>query len=187
MSEPNPQHPAAPASQSPFAPPSAVAPAAPAPPLPEASSWQLATDGTDAAATSRPAAPPARRRRLGAIALTAALVALLGGAVAGATALYAIGLGAGPGIENAGTTIERSGLAFLTPVRGWVLMAEITFWVATALGITALVLGIVATARNRGRGTGIAAIGIAAIAPGLVWFTAILARTLGVGMSTGPS
>ncbi len=75
--------------------------------------------------------------------------------------------------------------SILTPVRGWVLMAELAFWAGTILGIWALVQGIIATVKNRGRGWGIAALVIALIGP--VAFAIGIQAFLAAGFASGAS
>ncbi|MFT4235512.1 MAG: hypothetical protein QM607_11000, partial [Microbacterium sp.] len=67
----------------------------------------------------------------------------------------------------------------LTPARDAVATAEFTFWAATVIGIIAIVLGIVAIAKRRGRGAGIAAVIISVLAPGLVLGAAFLGFVIG--------
>jgi hypothetical protein len=73
--------------------------------------------------------------------------------------------------------------SILTPVRDWVLMGEIAFWAGTAIGIWALVQGIVAIATRRGRGAGIAAVVIAAVGP--LIFGAVVQGFLTAGFAAG--
>jgi hypothetical protein len=96
------------------------------------------------------------------VALILALAATLGASIVLAVALGAIGAGVGPQVQSITPT---SGLEILSPVREWVLVAEIAGWTGTALGAWALVQGIVAAARGRGRGLGVAAIVVAALGP----------------------
>jgi len=135
-----------------------------------------------------PAAPAPVRRggALGLVALVLSLVATIGAGLFGAIASFSIGLGAGKGL--AGLPMDGSwDWSILTPVRDWVLLGEVSFWVGTVIGIWALVQGIVATVTRRGRGAGIAAIAIAAVGPlvfgGLVqgFLTAGLAAGTGIG------
>lgn len=108
----------------------------------------------------------AASRRLGIIALTLAFVAL-GAGLASALAV------SGP-IGDALARATAPDLSALTPVRDWVLGAELAFWGGTTLGITALGLGIAAAARNRGRGFGVAAIVVAVLAPIIVGIGALV-------------
>lgn len=131
------------------------------------------------------APPPATRRGrpLGTWALMLALIAgVLASAVAGFVA-FRIARGAGPGLLGAGpATID---LRVLSPVRDLVLVGEITFWIATVVGVTAVAMGIVATVRGSGRGTGIAAIVIGVLGP--VVFGIFVALALVGGMATLPN
>ncbi|GAA5197228.1 hypothetical protein [Microbacterium jejuense] len=135
----------------------------------------------------QPAAAPARRGRgLGLIALVLALVAVVGAGIGGAIASFRIGLGAGKGLAS--LPLDGSwDWSILTPVRDWVLLGEVSFWFGTAIGVWALVQGIVATVTGRGRALGITAIVVAALGPivfgGLVqgFLTAGLAAGTGIG------
>lgn len=126
-------------------------------------------------APARPASPA-----LGRVALILALVATVGASVALAIALGAIGAGIGPRLQGISPT---TGLEILTPVRDWVLLAEIAAWGGTALGLWALVQGIVAVVKRRGRGAGIAAIVIAALGPFVAGAAAFLGAVLGIAGS----
>jgi len=121
----------------------------------------------------RPPGSPA----LGRVALALALVATVGASIALAIALGAIAAGVGPRLQ---TIAPTSGLEVLTPVRDWVLVAELAAWAGTALGVWALVQGIVATVRRRGRGPGIAAIVIAAVGPAVAAGAALLGLVVGL-------
>ncbi|GAA1726995.1 hypothetical protein [Microbacterium paludicola] len=127
-------------------------------------------------------APPAPKPSsgLGMVALILSLVATIGGSILLAVALSAIGNGLGARFE---TITPGSGMEVLTPVRDWVLVAEIAAWGGTALGIWALVQGIVAVAKRRGRGPGIAAIVIAALGPFIAVAAAFLGAVAGVAGS----
>jgi len=114
---------------------------------------------------------------LGVVAFVLALAAAVGATLLSAVAGFAAAEGAmrhalgftPEGLEN---VAPRDLLALLTPVRDWVLWAEIGFWAGTALGIWALVQGIVAIAQRRGRPYGIAAVVIAGIGP-IVYSTVV--------------
>lgn len=142
-------------------------PPMPAPPVPQppahggyAAPYVPPQDPRLSRALETPPAP--RSRALGVVALVLSLAATVGASIVLAVALAAIGAGVGPRLQSVS---PGAGLEILTPVRDWVLVAEIAGWTGTALGVWALVQGIVATARNRGRGAGIAAIVIAALGP----------------------
>ncbi len=127
-----------------------------------------------------PAAPAGRG--LGVAALVIAVVATVGAALAVAVAAFAIGLGTGREIamQPLGSDFDWGMLA---PVRGSVLLAETAFWVGTALGIWALVQGVIAIVKGRGRGAAIAAVVIAALGP--VVFFVVLQGFLAAGYTAG--
>ncbi|MER7796739.1 hypothetical protein [Microbacterium sp. NPDC096154] len=126
---------------------------------------------------------PRRSRALGRVALLLSLIATAGASIVLAIALGAIGAGVGPRLETLSPT---SGLEVLTPVRDWVLVGEIATWAGTVLGLWALVQGIVAVARDRGRGPAIAAIVIAALGPLVVAAAAIAGTMSGIAASVAP-
>jgi len=127
-----------------------------------------------------PPAPATTKRPLGALALVSGiLAAILAPAVAGFAA-FRVGRGAGEGIMAKGG--QNVDLRVLSPVRDIVLVVEIAFWSGMALGITALVLGIVAAARDRGRPMGIVAIVLAVLGP--LIFGALVAIALVAGAGT---
>lgn len=111
-----------------------------------------------------PAPAEPRGSGLGITALILALVAAVLCTIIGSWAAYEIGRGIDldRAIAQYGGT---PGMEIFTPVREVVLWAELSFWAGTLIGITALVLGIVAVVKRRGRGAGIAAIIIAAVGP----------------------
>ena len=137
-----------------------------------------------------PFAPPPQPPRptggsgVGVVAFALAVTAALGAMILGAVAGYRIGLGTGRGI-----VLNPAGVGFdwsiLTPVRESVLLGEIAFWAGTMLGIWALVQGTVAIIRNRGRGWGIAAVVIAVIGP--IAFATSVQVLLAAGFASGAS
>jgi len=82
-----------------------------------------------------------------------------------------------------GVTTTTGDLSILSPVRDQVLWAELSFWAGTVLGIAAIVLGIIAIVKKRGRGAGIAALIVAVFAA--VIFSVVLVIALGAGSATG--
>src|SRR5690606_42154186 len=91
-------------------------------------------------------------------------------------------------LPNARIGIDSSladDLSILTPVRIQVLWAEIAFWSGTALGVGAIVLGIVAVAKRRGRGLGVTAIVLAALGP--FGFFLAVSVFLGIGAAASAS
>lgn len=127
-------------------------------------------------------APARRSSALGLIALALALVATVGAGIMGAIASYRIGLGAGREITLR-TFDADFDWSILSPVRDWVLLGEVSFWVGTALGVWALVQGIVAIVTARGRGAGIAAVIVAALGP--IVFGAVVQGFLTAGLAAG--
>ena len=128
-------------------------------------------------------AAPARRSSVrGVVALALALVATVGASLVAAIASYRIGLGAGRQI-TAGALDSDFDWSILTPVRDWVLLGEVSFWVGTALGVWALVQGVVAIVSARGRGAGIAAVIVAAQGP--IVFGAVVQGFLTAGLTAG--
>ena len=136
-----------------------------------------------AASVSAYGAPAtAKRSALGLVALALALVATIGASLFAAIASFQIGLGAGREISSRPFTGDFD-WSVLTPVRDWVLMGEVSFWVGTAIGVWALVQGIVAVVKGRGRGAGIAAVVIAALGP--IAFGAVVQGFLTAGLAAG--
>ncbi|MGW9114388.1 hypothetical protein [Microbacterium sp. NPDC055683] len=131
-----------------------------------------------------PQAAPASKAA-GRVALLLSLLSLIGGAVVLAVCLFLVGVQS----ERSGfletAAAEDPDWTLLAPVRDAVMTAEITWWVATALGIWALVQGIVAIARRRGRGAGIAAVVIAVLAPIVVGTIAFIGFAAGLAGGTG--
>ncbi|WP_341998217.1 hypothetical protein MRBLWH7_000147 [Microbacterium sp. LWH7-1.2] len=127
-------------------------------------------------------APAKRSSALGIVALALALVATFGASLSAAIASFNIGLGAGRQISSQPFTGEFD-WSVLTPVRDWVLMGEVSFWVGTAIGVWALVQGIIAIVKGRGRGAGIAAVVIAALGP--IAFGAVVQGFLTAGLAAG--
>ncbi|MET0672396.1 MAG: hypothetical protein ABWY37_02780, partial [Microbacterium pygmaeum] len=116
-----------------------------------------------------PAVPTARAAggsALGIVAFVLGLIAAVGASIVAAVAGFQIGIGTG---DQLATQLAPAGadfdFALLSPVREWVLLAEVSFWVGTVLGVWAIVQGIVAIAKNRGRGWGITAVVIAVAGP----------------------
>lgn len=125
-------------------------------------------------------APPARRHRrpVGTWALLLSIVAGVLAPAVGGFAAYRGARGAAPGLAS--STSTTFDWRILSPVRDLVLLAEVSFWTGTAIGITALVLGIVAIARRAGRGTGIAAVVVAALGPAVFTLLTVVAAVAGL-------
>jgi hypothetical protein len=147
--------------------------------VPQAYTPPYARPGGDVPAAY--AAPPAPRRHgsaLGVVALVAGIIAGVVVPVVGAIAAWWIGFGAGAQLPLL-TPEAGFSWAVLTPVRDWVLLGEVSFWVGSALGIWALSQGIVAIAKARGRVAGIVAVILACLGP--IFF----AIGVQVGLSAG--
>jgi hypothetical protein len=114
------------------------------------------------------------------------VLALVFGIIAGIIAPIVIGvLGVEIGTRipagiDTGNT-ERL-LAILSPARDQVLWAEITFWVATILGIAAIVLGILSIRAKQRRGLGITGLVLAVLGPVLYGTVLLIAVSLGTAM-----
>lgn len=128
--------------------------------------------------------PAAGGSGLGIVALALAVLAALGATVVGSVAGYNIGLGTGRGIALQPMDVDFD-WSILAAVREWVLLGELSFWAGTILGIWAIVQGIVAIVKNRGRGWGIAAVVVAAIGP--IAFATGVQAFLAVGFASGAS
>jgi hypothetical protein len=122
-----------------------------------------------------PQAPARGSSALGAVSLTLGLVALVLIPIIGAVLGAQIGAAAPEFFVNASG--GREDLAALAPARTQVLWAEIAFWIGAAVGITAIILGIMATAKRRGRGLGITGLVLAVVGP-MAYF---LAASIGAG------
>ena len=129
-----------------------------------------------------PVVEPPASRAAGAIALIAAVIAAVVAPLVGAIFAYQIGALLPTASIDIDTTVAED-LAMLSPARMQVLWAEVSFWAGTALGIFALIVGIIATVKRRGRGMGIAAIIIAAAGP--VLFFVAVSMMLGIGAAVG--
>lgn len=123
-----------------------------------------------------------RGAALGITALVVAVIATVGASLLAAIASFRIGLGAGREISSRAFDADFD-WSILTPVRDWVLLGEVSFWAGTALGLWALVQGIVAIVTARGRGAGIAAVIIAALGP--IAFGAVVQGLLTAGLASG--
>lgn len=196
--------PPAPAYQAPqAAPPAAPAPPAPpaygqTPPAPAAPAYGQTPPATSAApdyqappgayqvpvggyaaptgAYAVPDTTSAPSKILGTVSLILALVATVVTPIVAAIAAYQIGRRVPEFSVNSN---DLDSLAILSPVRDQVLMAEISFWAGTVLGIAAIVIAIMAIVRRRGRGQGIAGLIIAAVGPGVFFVVLVIATAVG--------
>lgn len=127
---------------------------------------------------------PAPSRATGAVSLAAALIAsVVTPVVAGVLALQ---IGLAVSVDDLVSGSGEFVIAALSPARIQTLWAEIMFWLGTALGLFGLIGGIIAVARRRGRGMGIAAIVIAALGPGAFFLAVTLAYGIGNGIAFDP-
>ncbi|UJP10579.1 hypothetical protein L2X99_02550 [Microbacterium sp. KUDC0406] len=100
---------------------------------------------------------------LGVVSLVLALIAVIVIPILGGVFGAQIGALAPDAFLNpSGGTTE---LSELSPARTQILWTEITFWVGTAVGVTAIVTGIIAAAKRRGRGMGITGLVLAVLGP----------------------
>ncbi|MFF1540999.1 hypothetical protein ACFVWL_13035 [Microbacterium sp. NPDC058269] len=127
------------------------------------------------------ATAPSSSRLFGTLALVFALVAAVVPTIVVSISAFEIGRF----LPN-GASITADDLRVLTPVRDQVLWAELSFWLGTIVGIAAIVLGIVAIAKKRGRGAGIAALVVAVLASVIFFIALVVALTAGAaaGLST---
>ncbi|QNA93093.1 hypothetical protein [Microbacterium sp. Se63.02b] len=126
-----------------------------------------------------PETAPRPSAYLGMLALILALVAAVVPAIVVGISAFEIGRVLPQGVST--TTTED--LSVLAPARDQVLWAELSFWAGTILGIAAIVVGILAIAKKRGRGAGIAALVIAVV--GAVIFFIVLVSALAAGSAVG--
>ncbi|SIT71102.1 hypothetical protein [Microbacterium sp. RU33B] len=119
---------------------------------------------------------------LGLAALVLAVLGTLGASVVGAASAWQLGLAAGRGSATAPIDADFD-WSVLAPVRDWALAGEVSLWAGTALGIAAIVSGIIALITRRGRVPGTIAVVVAALGP--VVFFAAVAATLSLGLTAG--
>ncbi|KJL23863.1 hypothetical protein RN51_01399 [Microbacterium oxydans] len=122
-----------------------------------------------------PATPaPSSSRLFGTLALVLSLVAAVVPTIVVSISAFEIGRY----LPN-GASVTADDLRVLTPVRDQVLWAELSFWLGTLVGIAAIVLGIIAIAKKRGRGAGIAALVVAVLASAIFFIALVVALTSG--------
>ena len=126
--------------------------------------------------------PAARGSRLGLVALIAAIGAAILAPLGAGVAAFRIGAGTGAQIAAEPVSFDFD-WSMLSTVREWVLMAEVSFWVGTALGVWAIVQGLIAIVTGRGRGLGIAAVALAVLGP--IVFILVLQFSLTAGYAAG--
>ncbi len=115
---------------------------------------------------------------LGVLALLMALIAGVVLPIIAGFSAWAIGYGI-PDSASDLSSQDFESLAFLSPVRDQVFWAELSFWSATILGVAAIVTGILAIVKGRGRGQGIAALIVAVVAPAIYFTVAFVALSVG--------
>ncbi|MGF3056717.1 hypothetical protein [Microbacterium sp. YY-01] len=120
-----------------------------------------------------PAAPARKSKVTGVIAFVMGVVAGVIAPILAFSPSYKIG----QALMSPGATqyLENDDLTPLIPVRGDVLFVELLFWGGTLLGIAAIVMGIIAIAKKKGRGFGIFAIILALLGAVAFWLIVVLA------------
>lgn len=121
---------------------------------PYASPWTQQVNAAYGSGLDNPLGP--RPSTLGTVALLFGLIATVGASIVAGIAAVKISP-AFMQFAASGADITGS-LAWLSPVAQWELLAEVSFYAGTVLGILAIVLGFMAAAQRRGRGRGIWAI-----------------------------
>lgn len=169
--------------------PSFPPPVPPVPPVPQApppGAYRVPVGGYRMPVGGYAAPSPVRpSRATGALALVAALIATL--VAPGLAGVFSLLIGLAVPVEELLSVDGDLVIAALSPVRVETLWAEIIFWLGTALGLFAIVGGIIAVARRRGRGLGIAAIVIAAIGPGIFFVSVSVLYGIGDVISSAPA
>ena len=117
---------------------------------------------------------------LGMLALSLALVAAVVTPIIAGINAFEIGR-----LVPQGLSAGNGDLSALSPARDQVLWAELSFWTGAALGVAAIVLGILAIRRRQGRGAGIAAIVVAAAAAVLFFVVLVIAFATGSAAGFG--
>ena len=141
-----------------------------------AGAYQVPAGGYGAAPA--PVRRPAGPRTLGLVALLLAVVTGLAALVIAGFAFWQIGH-VTPDLAVGSRIDQIDALERFVPVREHVLWAEISFWLGTVGGVAAIVLGIIAIVKRRGRGLGIAALIIAGVTPLIYGVVALIAMGTG--------
>lgn len=126
-----------------------------------------------------PATEPKKSGVLGLVALILSIVAAVVTPIVAGIAGFEIGRRIPGGLD----TTAPDFLSILSPARDQVLWAELSFWTGTILGITAIVIGILAIRKKQGRGTGIAALVVAVLGPIIFWVVVLV--TVSTGTAAG--
>lgn len=124
-------------------------------------------------------APQASGGFLGVLALILGAIAAIAIPIVAGIAGFEIGVRVPSGIDTNDPDLLRT----LSPARTQVLWAEISFWVGTALGIAAIVVGILSIVKKQRRGLGITGLVLAVLGSGIFWLVMLI--TLSLGTATG--
>lgn len=146
-----------------------------APPLPGAAvppAPPVAAEPAPGAAAAAPTATP-RRRGLGVAAFVLGLLAILGDLIGVTVALFTL-LGAVTNLGQTLTNVDNSLGAFL----GVIILEFLVFFGGIVFAVLAVILGIVAAVRNRGRVLGVF---------GVIFGLAVLATHLVLGITVATS
>jgi hypothetical protein len=112
---------------------------------------------------------------LGVLALVLSLVAAVVTPIVAGVSGFEIGRRIPGGLD----ATDSDFLSVLSPARDQVLWAELSFWTGTALGIAAIVIGILAIRKKQARGAGIAALVVAVLGPVFFWVVLLVALSTG--------
>ncbi|OAN37920.1 hypothetical protein [Microbacterium sp. H83] len=123
-----------------------------------------------------------RSSLLGILALVLAIVAAVVTPIIAGITGFEIGRRIPAGFD----TTSPEFLTLLSPARDQVLWAEVSFWTGTILGIAAIVIGIIAIRRKKGRGAGIAALVVAVLGPIVFWVVLFVSLSLGMASTLAP-
>lgn len=160
---------------------------APAPPAPQAGApaypaappgaYQVPVGGYAASAGSYQAPTQEGKKSglLGVLALVLSLVAAVVTPIVAGVSGFEIGRRIPGGLD----ATDSDFLSVLSPARDQVLWAELSFWTGTALGIAAIVIGILAIRKKQARGAGIAALVVAVLGPVFFWVVLLVALSTG--------
>ncbi|MBT2476546.1 hypothetical protein J7E68_18665 [Microbacterium sp. ISL-103] len=160
---------------------------APAPPAPQAGApaypaappgaYQVPVGGYAAPAGSYQAPTQEEKKSglLGVLALVLSLVAAVVTPIVAGVSGFEIGRRIPGGLD----ATDSDFLSVLSPARDQVLWAELSFWTGTALGIAAIVIGILAIRKKQARGAGIAALVVAVLGPVFFWVVLLVALSTG--------
>lgn len=131
-----------------------------------------------------PVGPASREPHLGLVSLVAAIGALAVSFILSVTAALRIGVGVGARWAWRPHSMQFD-LRILEHVREWIALGEYTLLFGSAVGIWALVQGILSIVTGRGREYGIAAVMIAGVAPLLLLLAVAISLRAGLTAATG--